>query len=313
MPTRRNFIRAAGMGSAGVLLPAPFALDFSKTEAPGLNISLAQWSLHRALNEGRLRAADFPRVAVEQYGIRAVEYVNQFYTDRARDLAFWQELRRQTDDLGVQNVLIMVDNEGLLGDPDAGKRREAVDNHMKWAEAAYQLGCHAIRVNAFGSGSREQLRESLSDGLGQLAEKTTPLEISILVENHGLHTSDGRFMADLIREVGHPGLGTLPDFGNWCLAVEWGSTQGGSCADNYGPEQGLADFLPLARGVSAKSYDFDAAGNETLLPYRALLQQVKDAGYQGYIGIEYEGNRLSEAEGIRATKALLERLWPQLD
>ena len=120
-------------------------------------------------------------------------------------------------------------------------------------------------------------------------------------------------MADLIREVGHPGLGTLPDFGNWCLAVEWGSTQGGTCTDNYGPEQGLADFLPLAMGVSAKSYDFDAAGNETLLPYRTLLQQVKDAGYEGYICIEYEGNRLSEPEGIRATKALLERLWSELD
>ncbi len=222
-------------------------------------------------------------------------------------------MRQRTDALGVANVLIMVDNEGLLGNPDRTSRHKAVDNHLKWGEAARILGCHAIRVNAFGSGTREELRANLSDGLGRLAEKTHPMGISVLVENHGLHTSDGRFMADLLKEVGHPGLGTLPDFGNWCLAVEWGSTQGGACEESYGPEHGLADFLPLAGGVSAKSYDFDGEGNETLLPYRRLLQQVKDAGYTGYIGIEYEGNRLSEPEGIRATKALLERLWPELD
>jgi len=313
MPTRRNFIRTAGLGSAALLMPVPSGLGLSGAPAGELRLSLAQWSLHRALNAGQLRPVDFPRTALETYGIPAVEYVNQFYTDQVRDLAFWKELRRQTDDLGVTNVLIMVDNEGLLGDPDAGKRLEAVNNHMKWVEVAYELGCHAIRVNAFGTGSREELHANLSDGLGRLAEKATPMEISILVENHGLHSSDGRFIADLIRGVGHPGLGTLPDFGNWCLAVEWGSTQGGACTDNYGPENGLADFLPLAMGVSAKSYDFDAEGNETLLPYRQLLQQVKDSGYQGHIGIEYEGNRLSEPEGIRATKALIERLWPTLD
>ncbi len=313
MQTRRDFMRAAGLGSASLLMPLPSPLGLPGQPAGELKLSLAQWSLHRALNAGQLRPLDFPRTALETYGIPAVEYVNQFYADQVRDLAYWKELRRQTDDLGVTNVLIMVDNEGLLGDPDPGKRQEAVDNHMKWAEAAHTLGCHAIRVNAFGSGSREELRANLSDGLGRLAEKATPYEISVLVENHGLHTSDGRFMADLIRGVGHPGLGTLPDFGNWCLNAEWGSTQGGSCTDNYGPENGLADFLPLAMGVSAKSYDFDAQGNETLLPYRQLLQQVKDAGYQGHIGIEYEGNRLGEPEGIRATKALLERLWPTLD
>ena len=301
-------MQAAGLGSAALLMPAPYTFGFAGPVAPELKLSLAQWSLHRALGAGQLKAIDFPRTALSAYGIQAVEYVNQFYMEYANDLTFWKDLRRETDDLGVTNVLIMVDNEGLLGDPDAGKRQEAVDNHMKWVEAAYELGCHAIRVNAFGRGTREQLRENLSDGLGRLAEKATPYEINVLVENHGLHSSDGRFMADLIRGVGHPGLGTLPDFGNWCLAVEWGSTQGGTCSDNYGPENGLADFLPLAMGVSAKSYDFDAAGNETLLPYQALLQQVKDAGYQGYIGIEYEGNRLGEPEGIRATKALLERL-----
>ena len=313
MQTRRTFIRAAGLGTAGLLLPASHAMMPTRTHLSEPKLSLAQWSLHRALEAGSIRAEDFPRIAKESYGISAVEYVNQFYVSKGTDTGFWRDLRRQTDDLGVANVLIMVDNEGLLGDPDASRRLEAVDNHLKWAEAAQILGCHAIRVNAFGSGSREELKTNLSDGLGRLAEKTQPLGISVLVENHGLHSSDGRFMAGLLEEVGHPGLGTLPDFGNWCLSVEWGSTQGGGCEDNYGPERGLADFLPFAGGVSAKSYDFDAAGYETLLTYRALLQQVKDAGYTGYIGIEYEGNRLSEPEGIRATKALLERLWPELD
>ena len=151
------------------------------------------------------------------------------------------------------------------------------------------------------------------DGLGRLAEIGADMGIHILVENHGYHTSDAAFMTAIIREVDNPYLGTLPDFGNWCLTQEWGSTQGGTCASAYDPVDGVSEFLPFAKGVSAKAYDFDKEGNETLLPYRALLQKVKDSGFAGHIGIEYEGSRLPEAEGIRATKTLIEKVWANLD
>ncbi|WP_088341998.1 sugar phosphate isomerase/epimerase family protein [Robiginitalea sediminis] len=306
---RRRFVKRAGLGLAAAALPLPAWT--SPMEEPSL--SLAQWSLHRALFEGSLKAVDFPRVAVETFEIRAVEYVNQFYTDHLGSTTFWRELKARTDALGVTNLLIMIDDAGLLGDPAKTARHNAVEAHLRWADAAAQLGCHSIRVNAFGPGPREALRGALTDGLGQLTEKAAALGVNVLIENHGFHTSDGAFITGIIREVGHPGLGTLPDFGNWCLNAEWGSTMGGNCSENYGPEKGLADFLPFAGGVSAKSYDFDASGNETLLPYRNLLQQVKDSGFTGHIGIEYEGSRLGEPEGIRATKDLILRLWPELD
>ncbi len=279
----------------------------------GPRISLAQWSLHRALERGDLKAVNFPMVAKKEFGISAVEYVNEFYTAELRNASFWDNLRRDTNAEGIQNLLIMVDGEGELGAAKKLERTRAVDRHRSWIEAARRLGCGAIRVNAFGKGDRMALQEALIDGLGTLAEAGSEADIHILVENHGLHTSDAGFMTRIIEAVNNPYLGTLPDFGNWCLNKEWGGTKDGSCTDSYDPVKGLQQMLPYAKGVSAKSYDFDANGAETRLPYKALLQSVKDSGFTGYIGIEYEGDRLSEAEGIRATKALIEKTWATLD
>lgn len=309
MTSRRTFIKTTTAGTAALCIPSlmPFRTDMN---AP--KISLAQWSLHRALFDGKIKPEAFPELALRDYGINAVEYVNQFYKDRVSDIKFWEKLRRQTDELGVTNVLIMVDDEGLLGDPDKNLRDLAVNNHLKWAEIAQLLGCHSIRVNAFGSGGRDILQSNLTEGLRNLVLLAEKIGVSVLIENHGHHTSDAKFITNIITEINHPGLGTLPDFGNWCLNADWGSTQDGACTENYGPEKGVAEFLPWAKGVSAKSYDFDAEGNETLLPYPQLLKLVKASGYSGYIGIEFEGNRLSESEGIRATRNLVDRIWSEL-
>ena len=316
MGSRRTFLKHAALGAAAISTPylGTFAAELQTSGNPeDLRISLAQWSLHRSLEKGELEAGDFPRIARETYGIGAVEYVNEFYMDYLGKDALWNQLRQQADSEGVKSLLIMVDEEGELGAPDDKDRRVAVHRHGIWLEAAKQLGCHSIRVNAFGSGSRPALKNALVDGLGRLAEIGADERINILVENHGYHTSDAAFIIEIIREVDNPYLGTLPDFGNWCLNKEWGSTQGGTCTESYDPVMGVSEFLPHARGVSAKSYDFDNDGNETLLPYRALLQKVKDSGFAGHIGIEYEGNRLTEPEGIRATKALIEKTWSELD
>lgn len=316
MGSRRNFIRNSLLGTAALGWPS---LElFGSPQKPGmkandLKISLAQWSLHRAFEKGDLKAADFPVIARERFGIDAVEYVGGFYRKQLGNDAFWQALRQRAASGGVQNLLVMVDEEGQLGALDSRERDLAVDRHRPWLDIAKLLGCHSVRVNAFGKGSREELKGSLTDGLGRLAEAGESVGIHVLIENHGLHTSDAAFMVEVIRAVNSPYLGTLPDFGNWCLNKEWGSTMGGSCTESYDPVRGLEEFLPFARGVSAKSYDFDASGQETLLPYRALLQRVKDSGFAGHIGIEYEGSRLSEPEGILATKALLETTWSQLE
>jgi len=317
MATKRTFIKQSALGSMALSLPL---LTEIKAVTPGFKsvdvgpkISLAQWSLHRALERGALKAADFPMIAKKEFGISAVEYVNGFYTEELRNPAFWDTLKRDTEAEGIDNLLIMVDNEGELGAAQKPERTRAVDQHRRWIEAARRLGCGAIRVNAFGKSDRNALREALIDGLGTLSEAGAQADINILVENHGLHTSDAGFMTGIIEAVNNTYLGTLPDFGNWCLNKEWGGTQGGSCTDSYDPGKGLQQMLPFAKGVSAKSYDFDPEGNETTLPYKELLQEVKDSGFSGYIGIEYEGERLSEAQGTHATKALIEKTWATLD
>lgn len=239
---------------------------------------------------------DFPAKA-RQLGIEAVEYVNQFFQDKARDTKYLAELKRRADGEGVSSLLIMCDGEGALGDPDPARRTRAVENHHRWVEAARYLGCHSIRVNARSRGSREEQRRLAADGLRRLTEFAARYELNVLVENHGGLSSDASWLASVIREVGHERCGTLPDFGNFRIGP-------GRDYDRY---RGVAELMPFAKAVSAKSYDFDEHGDETTIDYARMLRIVHDAGYRGWIGIEYEGRRLPEEEGILATKRLLER------
>lgn len=311
---RRSFFRNFSAASLAVASSPTFAMREVRSQTWGkpLKLSLAQWSLHRSFWDGKLKAKDFAGIAKTDFGIDAVEYVNGFYKEYGQDTRFWKDMRRSADAAGVKSLLIMVDGEGDLGSPHEADRIKAVENHYKWIDAAQILGCHSVRVNAFGHGSREQLRGALVDGLGQLADYGSRSGINVLVENHGLHTSDAAFIMGIIRSVGNPSLGTLPDFGNWCLGTEWGSTQGDKCVTAYDGNAGLAEMLPLAKGVSAKSYGFDNRGMETSIDYPTLLKMVYDSGFEGYIGIEFEGDGLSEAEGIKATKALIQKVWTTL-
>ena len=313
MTNRRSFIIKTAIGtSAAALLPASI---FSSESAPSKQprISLAQWSLNRTFFKGDLDPNDFASIATKSFGIQAIEYVNQFYVKQANNDKFWMQMKTKADDEDVKSLLIMVDSEGDLGNPKDSQRKTAVENHYKWIHAAKILGCHSIRVNAFGKADMETLSKTLTDGLGQLAAYGQKVGINVIIENHGLHTSNAEFMVNIIKEVNNPYLGTLPDFGNWCLNAEWGSTQNNKCTQVYDRSKGIAAFLPYAKGVSAKTYDFDAEGNETIIDYTQLLQTVKDSDFQGHIGIEYEGERLSEHEGIKATKSLLESVWASLD
>ncbi len=281
------------------------ALDMKKE--PFFKISLAEWSLHRALQAKTLDNLDFPAKAKNDFGISAVEYVNQFFKDKAKDNTYLTELKKRCDDNGVTSVLIMVDNEGAMADLDAKKRSMAVDNHRQWVDAAKFLGCHSIRVNCFGEGTPDEVAKAGADGLRKLSEYAQTGGINVIVENHGGITSNGKWLSGVISSVGLPNCGTLPDFGNFCTKREKGDMWESKCLEYYDRYLGVTELMPFAKGVSAKTYDFDADGNCVETDYSKMLPIVKQAGYTGYIGIEYEGSTLSEEDGIRATKKLLEK------
>jgi len=305
---RREFLQRSTALAAGVALFDPASrLAVAWPPAPRFRISLAEYSLHRALGAGELDHLDFAPVARSRFGIDAVEMINHFWKDRARDAAYLRDLKRRADDAGVRVLLIMCSYEGRLGAADEAERHRAIDNHRRWIEAARYLGGHAIRVNAAGDGTPDELSARVADSLRRLCEYSDPLGIDIVVENHGGLSSNGAWLASTIRAANHRRAGTLPDFGNWRV-----SPDGVEPREVYDRYRGVQELMPFARGVSAKSYDFDAQGNETTIDYRRMMRIVLDAGYRGHVGIEYEGKRLSEDEGIRATKRLLERLRDEL-
>lgn len=297
---RRDFLQASAALIGATAFP--WLAQAKKVAKPLFDISLAQWSLHKAFFGKKADPVDFAKIAKEEYGIFAVEYVNQFYKDKKKDDEYVKGLRKRADDLGVKSVLIMCDGEGALGDADTKKRAQAVENHVRWLEWAKVLGCHSIRVNAQSSGTYEEQMERAADGLHKLSELGDKFEINVIVENHGGFSSNGEWLAATIKKADHKRCGTLPDFGNFNIG-------GGKTYDRY---KGVQELMPFAKGVSAKSHDFDDKGDETHTDYRKMMKIVLAAGYQGFVGIEYEGSKISEADGIKATKKLLETVRVEL-
>lgn len=281
--------------------------DVSSASDSLFDISLAQWSLHRRLRAGEMDNLDFAKVAREEFGIHAVEYVNQFFKDKAKDEKYLGEMIKRADDHGVKSVLIMIDGEGKLGDANDAKRKKAVENHHKWVDAAQMTGCHSIRVNAASGGTYQEQVDRAADGLSRLCEYAAKDNIGVIVENHGGLSSNGQWLAQVIRKVNMDNCGTLPDFGNFKIRKE---KNGGLI--EYDRYLGMASLMPFAKAVSAKSHQFDDAGNETNTDYMRMLTIMLDAGYRGYVGVEYEGGALSEAGGITATKNLLEKCRTEL-
>lgn len=303
----------AGLSSCGGRESTEETGEEAETAAAELffRISLAQWSFHRALGEKKLDNLDFAAKA-RSLGIDGIEYVNQFFMDKAKDTAYLNEMIKRADDNGVRSLLIMIDGEGNLGAPDAKERMTAIENHYKWVDAAKHLGCHSIRVNAYGIGTAEDVQKAAIDSLGKLGEYATSANINVIVENHGSYSSDGIWLTTVMQTVGKPNVGTLPDFGNFCLRRKEGDLYESECIEEYDRYKGVQEMMPFAKAVSAKSYDFDETGKETTIDYLRIMKIVKDAGYTGFVGIEYEGDRLSEEEGVRATKSLLERVGREL-
>jgi sugar phosphate isomerase/epimerase len=261
------------------------------TRQPLFEISLAAWSLHRmffAREVDQLGMVSLTR----QLGIGAFEMVNTFFP--SPQYLYLRQLRKRADDEDVRLLLIMCDGEGDMAHVDREKRMLAAKNHHKWVDVAAVLGCHAIRANAGGDPGDDGALERNAESFAALCEYAGAAGIDVLVENHFGLSRDAAWLASLVRLVGSPRFGTLPDFGN--LPPE---------TDRYAA---IATMMPSAKAVSAKCYDFDAAGHETTIDFTRMMRTVTDAGYRGHVGIEYEGTRLPERDGILACKALLERV-----
>ncbi|GMN05132.1 sugar phosphate isomerase/epimerase [Croceitalea sp. MTPC5] len=294
------------------------------SKTPDIQISLAQWSFHRAflgpkkegywewfvktLQEspddillGDADPRDFPKMAAE-FGVNSIELVNTFYYGKVDDQAFWDDFKKRCEEAGVSVGLIMCDALGNLGDADAETRKHAVENHFKWVDIAKFLGAHSIRVNAAGEGTAEEVAANAVDGLTQLGKYGATQGINVIVENHGGYSSNGTWLAGVMAQVNMDNVGTLPDFGNFC--IERGPD---GCLDEYDRYKGMAELMPYAKGVSAKSHHFDEQGNEIHTDFYRMLKIVKDSDFKGHIGIEYEGDGLSEEDGIAATLSLLNK------
>lgn len=315
--TQAGWSRRGVLATAGVLAlarlsraqdPAPKPAPQPAAPAPAVpskplfEVSLGQWSLHRALQAGKLDNLDFPVVARKDYGIGSVEFVNTFFKDKARDLGYLHELLKRAKDSGVRCGLIAVDGEGPLAHPDDGVRNKAVVQHRMWLNTAAFLGCHSLRVNLEGEGSSRKQRDAAIDALNELGNYAEGLELRVLVMNHGGLSSNPAWLAEVVEKTAHKRVGTLPDFGNF-------TDEDGKVVDRY---KGVETLMPWACAISAKSFEFDEKGEETTIDFHKLIKIVVDAKYHSWISVAYEGQKLSEPDGIKATKRLIERVRDEL-
>jgi len=289
---RRDFLKLAASLSAVAVIPASFTSFAHKKH--WFEISIAQWSFQRQFYSGEMKTVDFPKFAAEKLGIYGIDYLSDFMLDIYTKPEKLKQLKKRSDDLGVHNEMIMCHKEGRVGDMISANRAKVIDTHYRWIEAAHHLGCKSIRVNARSGGSRQQQLDLVTDSLTQLSKFAAPLGINIIVEN--LWGSDysykANFIADVMKNVNMNNCGTLPDLNNFRYDDPYKST---------------AIIMPWAKAVSAKSMDFDPKGREKYIDYFRMMDIVHKSGFNGYIGIEWEGCKKSPMEGVLLTKALLEK------
>ena len=266
---------------------------FNSFGQPRYKISLAEWSFHRALGKGEMTNLDFPKIAKTVYNLDAVEYVSTFLKGKSKDTQYLTSLKDTCTKYGVKSLLIMVDGEGNLADTSAAARQKAVENHYKWVKAAQFLGCHSIRVNAAGRGTMGQMQAAAIDGLTKLSDYAAKYNINVIVENHGGNSSIGKWLVEIMKVVNRPNCGVLPDLGNFY---------------EYDRYAGVKDMMPYAKGVSGKTYDFDQDGNETVIDYVKMMKIISNSDFKGYIDVEYEGDKLSEPDGVKASIALVQKV-----
>ncbi|MEP3481035.1 MAG: sugar phosphate isomerase/epimerase family protein [Fuerstiella sp.] len=298
--TRRRALQRASAGLSAIAatqLPA-FSADANE-QSDWLKISLQQYSFKSMLTgkQPTLKTIDYPKFAVEKCDIKALEYFNGFFEDKAGNEAYFRDLRKRCDDLGVENQLMLCRNKRALDHPSATVRAEAAKDYRPWLEAAKALGCHSIRVDVRSKGDADEVQKAAVDGLNQLCEIAKPFAVDIIIENHGNHSSNGAWVASLMKAVDRKNLGTLPDFGNF---------------GNYDRYLGVTELLPWARAVCAKTHGFHQDGTEEQTDFARMLKIIKKSGFAGHIGIEYEGRKHSPVEGVLLTKKLIQKTLAEI-
>lgn len=291
--SRRDFLARSAFATAA-LASVDHALQAAQ---PWLKISLQQYSFKAMLDKGDLTTPEYPAFAVEKCGIKALEYFNGFFMERAGDEAFFADLRKRCDDLGVKNQLMLCKNARALDDADSAIRTAAAKDYLPWLEASKALGMHSIRVDVRSPGDAAEVMKQAVDGLNQVCDIAAPLDVDIIVENHGNHSSNGKWVSDLMKAVDRDNCGTLPDFGNF---------------KDYDKYQGVEDMLPWARAICAKVHEIDENGTAKDTDFERMLKIIKDGGFTGYIGIEFEGKERS-LEGVLGTKKLIRKTLRKME
>ena len=309
---RKEFIKLASTSALGISSLGYMSLQ--KPKELFFKLSLAQWSLHKNIKYGDMDPYDFAQVA-KSFNFSGIEYVTALYDnvmkvrdgDMSKAITFWARKNKKLAEINdIKNVLIMIDEIEGLAEENKSRRLKAVDNHKMWIDAAEIMGCESVRLNLYGSSNAEKWKDLSIKSLSDLGSYAKNSGVNVIVENHGRISSDIPKLMDVIYGVNMDNVGTLPDFGNFCMADEgYGSVFDGSCETVYDFYKGVEEMMPKAFAVSAKSNDFDENGDEKTIDYMRMMKIVKSFGYTGYIGVEYEGNRLSEEEGIKATRDLL--------
>jgi len=289
--TRRDFLRSA-VGTAAAAALCSHSLRAQENQA--FLLSLSELSLSRLLESQQIEHLDFVGVAKSDFGLTAVEYASRFF--KSKDEKYLDEMNARAADHGVRQLLIRVENEGLLGDADAARRTEAIKNHQAWIDAAKILGCHSIVVTAAGTGTPDEQRARTAEGLTALCEYAEQQKVNVLINNQVSPAKDPAWLLAVLKQVNRPTCGVYISFD-------------GVSPD--GPADKIAALVPKARGVCATSVAFDQHGNEKHRDFFRVMKLVLEAGYRGYVSIEYRGDQMPEREGIAATKALLERVRSQ--
>ncbi len=300
---RRDFLKkSSGAALSGAILSPSMLKGFNplaSPSAPLYKISLAQWTLNRKFFKKEIDNLDFASIAKNELGIDAVEYVNQFFMKKAKDMDYLNEMKMRAEDNGVTNVLIMCDGEGAIGSPDKATRVEAAENHHKWADAAKFLGCHSIRVNAFSGGTwgaapdaYTESQKLVADGLSHLLEYVASMDLNLIVENHGGNSSNADWLAGVMEIIGSDRMGTLPDFGNFTIYKDL----------VYDPYVGVDKLMPFAKGVSVKPSSQKPGGGKNMIDYEKMMRIVLKHGFRGYAGIETVGPKGEEYAAIKETR-----------
>ena len=302
MDRRRILKLGVASGLAWVASPRTQVLgDLSnppRVVAPDwLTLAVQQYSFNRQLRSGEMNILDFPKTVVEGTGIKALEYFNGHIEDKMKDTAFFKQLRKRSNDLGAVNTMMLCRSKNAVDSPDAKIRKLAIEGYRPWLEATRVLGGKYIRVDTRHKGEAEKQKGFAVAGLRSLCKVADEYEMGILVENHGNHSGNGAWLADVMKKVDLANCGTLPDFQNF---------------KEYDPYQGVAEMMPWAKILCAKSKSFDDNGDEENVDYRKMLKIAKAAGFRGYIGIEFEGHGIDPVVGINSTKQLIQKVMREL-